>query len=70
MSPLLIEIDGTVPVVRLAEALAPAGLTLRHDRATGRLVIRRAGRMPAIAPELAALLNRLAVAAKGAGGAP
>jgi len=62
---VLIEIDSTVPVVRLAEALACAGLTLRHDRATDRLVIRTARRLPVVAPELAARLNRLA-AARGA----
>lgn len=46
-----------VPVVALAEALAQAGLAIRHD--SGRLVIRPAGRMRTIAPELARMLNRI-----------
>lgn len=58
-------IDDAVPVMRLAAALAYAGLVIRHDGAPGRLVIRQGWRMPAVAPELARLLNRIAC-----GGAP
>jgi hypothetical protein len=55
-----VQIDDAVPVMRLAAALAYAGLVIRHDRTPDRLVIREAGRLPAVAPELAALLNRIA----------
>ena len=58
-SGVIVVIDDEVPVVRLAAALARAGLVIRHDR--GRLVIRKAGRMTAVAPELAKLLNSIAV---------
>jgi hypothetical protein len=63
---LLVVIAPDVPVVRLAEALATAGLAVRHD--SGRLVIRpaSAGRMRTAAPELARLLNRLSLAGRGA----
>lgn len=54
------QIDDEVPVVRLAVALAYAGLVIRHDGAPDRLVIREAGRLVAVAPDLAALLNRIA----------
>jgi hypothetical protein len=56
---VVVVIAADVPVVRLAEALAAAGLSIRHD--SGRRIIRRAGRVRTIAPELAALLNRLAI---------
>ncbi len=59
---LLIVIAPDVPVVRLAEALALAGLAVRQDGA--RLVIRPAAR-PRRTPELARLLNRLAMTAGG-----
>lgn len=60
---VLIVIASDVPVVRLAEALASAGLAIRHD--SGRLIIRRAGRVRTIAPELARRLNRLSLPAGG-----
>lgn len=59
---LLVLIAPDVPVVRLADALAMAGLAVRND--SGRLVIRPAAR-PRRAPELARLLNRIAMAAGG-----
>ena len=59
---LLVLIAPDVPVVRLADALAMAGLAVRQDGA--RLVIRHASR-PRRAPELARLLNRLAMTAGG-----
>lgn len=54
-------ISPDVSVLRLAEALAEAGLAVRED--AGRLVIRPAvaGRVRRVAPELSRLLNRLAV---------
>jgi len=57
---VIIAIDDSVPVVQLAQALASAGLAIRHDRSTNRLVIRAAARMTARAPELAKLLNSIA----------
>lgn len=54
---VVVVIAADVPVVRLAEALASAGLAIRHD--SGRLMIRPAGRMRTRAPELARLLNRI-----------
>lgn len=65
VSGLLVVIAPDVPVVRLAEALATAGLVVRQDG--GRLVIRPAspGRMRTAAPELCRLLNRLAMARGG-----
>lgn len=56
---VVVVISADVPVVKLAHALATAGLSIRQSE--GRLVIRAAGRMRTIAPELAALLNRLAI---------
>ncbi|MGH8319943.1 MAG: hypothetical protein ACREUL_18560 [Steroidobacteraceae bacterium] len=57
---VIVVIAPDVPVVSLANALAEAGLTIRHDRASNRLVISPAGsgRMPAM--ELTKLLNRIA----------
>ena len=57
---VVVQIDDEVPVVRLAVALAYADLVIRHDGAPDRLVIREAGRLVAVAPDLAALLNRIA----------
>lgn len=62
---IIVIVAGDVPVVALASALEQAGLRLRYDRASRRLIIRPAGRMRTVAPELAKLLNRIA-----AGGAP
>lgn len=59
-SEVVVQIDDAVPCMRLAAALAYAGLVIRHDGAPDRLVIREAGRLPTVAPELAALLNRIA----------
>jgi hypothetical protein len=56
---LLVLIAPDVSVLRLAEALAAAGLVVRHD--SGRLVIRPAGRLRTAAPELCCLLNRLSI---------
>ena len=61
---LLVLIAPDVPVVRLAEALAAAGLVVRQDGA--RLVIRPATRGYRAAPELARLLNRLSVGGRDA----
>jgi hypothetical protein len=63
-SEVVVQIDDEVPVVRLAAALAYAGLVIRHDGAPDRLVVREAGRLPAVAPELAALLNRIAATSR------
>ena len=52
-------IDDAVPVMRLAGALACANLVIRQNGAPDRLVIREAGRVSAVAPELAKLLNRI-----------
>ena len=62
---IAVVIDDSVPCMRLAEALALAGLVIRHDR--HRLRMRPAGssRMQAEAPELAGLLNRLSLAGGG-----
>ena len=43
-------IAGNVPLVRLSEALAPAGLTARHDADRGLLVIEPAATMRARIP--------------------
>lgn len=61
----MVVIAPDVPVARLAEALAAAGLSARHD--SGRVVIRPAtsSRMRTAAPELCRLLNRLSLAAGG-----
>ncbi len=63
---LLVLIAPDVPVVRLAEALAMAGLAVRND--SGRLVIRPAspGHLRTAAPELSRLLNRLSVGGRDA----
>lgn len=60
---VLVVVAADVPVVRLAEALATAGLSIRQD--ARRLIIRPAGRVRTIAPELARLLNRLSLPAGG-----
>jgi hypothetical protein len=57
---IVVQIDDAVPVMRLAAALAYAGLVIRQDGSPDRLVIREAGRLPAVAPELACILNRIA----------
>lgn len=54
---VVVVISPDVAVASLANALAHAGLAIRHDRAANRLIIRPAGRVRAIAPELARLLN-------------
>jgi hypothetical protein len=59
-SEVVVQIDDAVPVMRLAAALAYAGLIIRHDGAPDRLVVRAAGRLPTVAPELACILNRIA----------
>jgi hypothetical protein len=63
-SEVVVQIDDKVPVVRLAAALAYAGLVIRHDGAPERLVVREAGRLQALTPELAALLNRIAATSR------
>ena len=61
---LLVLIAPDVPVVRLAEALALAGLAVRQDGA--RLVVRPASRPCRTAPELGRLLNRLSLGGRDA----
>ncbi len=69
VSPVLVVIAPEVPVIALASALAQAGLTIRHERGSARLVIRPAGSVRTVAPELARLLNRLSLGDGSARGA-